>query len=58
MDRKYKERIEPVLTRVVQFLEMLLARNLVYLRPATAPEKGDLRNNRARKRPRAAKKGG
>jgi hypothetical protein len=58
MDRKYKERIEPVLTRVVQFLEMLLARNLVYLRPSSEPGKGAIRPNGTRKRPRAAKKGG
>jgi hypothetical protein len=57
MDRKYKERIEPVLTRVVQFLEILLARNLVYLRAATAPEKGDLRKNRVRRRTAKKRKG-
>jgi hypothetical protein len=51
MDRKYKERIEPVLTRVVQFLEILLTRNLVYLRESSAPEKGDLRPGRSRRRP-------
>jgi hypothetical protein len=58
LDRKYKERIEPVLTRVVQFLEILLARNLVYLRTPSAPEKGDIRTNRARKRTPAKSKGG
>ena len=56
MDRKYKERIEPVLTRVVRFLEILLARNLAYLRAPTAPEKGDLRVNRARRRPAVKRK--
>lgn len=58
MDRKYKERIEPVLTRVVQFLEILLSRNLAYLRASTAPEKGDLRPNRARRRPAVKRKVG
>ncbi|MEM2869525.1 MAG: PqqD family protein [Thermoplasmata archaeon] len=32
MDKKYREELEPVLTRVTKFLEMLLARNLIYLR--------------------------
>ena len=32
MDRKYREELEPVLTRVTKFLEMLLARNLICLR--------------------------
>ncbi len=40
LDGKYKERIEPVLTRVVRFLEMLLARNLVYLKRPSGPERG------------------
>lgn len=31
MDRKYKEDIEPVLTRVTRFLEILLVRNLISL---------------------------
>ena len=31
MDRKYRESVEPVLTRVTGFLEMLLARGLVML---------------------------
>jgi hypothetical protein len=34
MDRKYKEEMEPVLTRVVKFLEMLLERNLISLQRA------------------------
>jgi hypothetical protein len=42
---------------VVQFLEILLARNLVYLRAATAPEKGDLRENRVRRRTAKKRKG-
>ena len=63
LDRKYKERIEPVLTRVVQFLETLLARNLVLLKPSSAPEKGDLKRGRAggpkrRKRKLRKEKGG
>ncbi|MGQ9583235.1 MAG: PqqD family protein [Thermoplasmatota archaeon] len=37
MDRRYREAIEPVLTRVTRFLEMLLARNLIYLRSGEAP---------------------
>lgn len=32
IDLKYKERMEPVLRRVVQFVEMLAQRNLVILR--------------------------
>ncbi len=32
IDLKYKERMEPVLRRVVQFIEMLAQRNLVVLR--------------------------
>jgi hypothetical protein len=36
MDRKYKEDMEPVLTRVVKFLEMLLERNLISLQRAQA----------------------
>lgn len=54
LDIKYKERIEPVLKRVVQFLEILLSRNLVYLRQSSAPEKGDLKRGRTGKRPRRA----
>jgi hypothetical protein len=34
LDGKYKEKIEPVLTRVVKFLEMLLARRLIFLKPS------------------------
>ena len=33
LDKKYREEIEPVLTRVVGFLEILLSRNLVFLGP-------------------------
>jgi hypothetical protein len=36
MDRKYKEDMEPVLARVVKFLEMLLERNLISLQRAPA----------------------
>ena len=58
LDKKYKERIEPVLTRVVQFLEMLLARNLIYMKPVSELDDGDLKRNRARKRAPRQKKGG
>jgi len=34
LDGKYNEKIEPVLTRVVRFLEILLARNLIFLKPS------------------------
>lgn len=56
LDKKYKERIEPVLKRVVQFLEILLSRNLVYLRQSSAPETGGLKRGRAGKRPRRTRK--
>lgn len=36
MDRKYMEQMEPVLTRVTQFIGMLLERNLVYLKGSEA----------------------
>ena len=52
LDQKYKERIEPVLTRVVQFLEILLSRNLIYLSPVAELERDDLKMNRSGKRPR------
>jgi len=41
LDRKYRERIEPVLKRVTAFLEILLSRGLIMLRaPAPAPPAG------------------
>jgi hypothetical protein len=44
MDKKYKEDMEPVLTRVVKFLEMLLERNLISLQRAPVlRERGRLR---------------
>ena len=36
MDRKYQEEMEPVLTRVTQFIGMLLERNLVFLKGSEA----------------------
>ena len=61
MDRRYKEDIEPVLTRVSGFLRILLARNLVLLKsekvaPARTGEKknGD---QRAKDRGKAASVG-
>ena len=39
MDLKYKEKIEPVLTRVVRFLEILLARNLIFLKAGKAGDR-------------------
>lgn len=36
MDQKYKEDMEPVLTRVIRFLEMLLERNLISLERSLA----------------------
>lgn len=56
LDKKYRERIEPVLTRVVRFLEVLLARNLIYLKPVSELEKGDLKPKSAGKRPRRGAK--
>lgn len=58
LDRKYKERIEPVLTRVVRFLEIILARNLIYLKPKSDQEKGKFERNRSGKRPQDQTKGG
>lgn len=54
MDRKYKEDIEPVLTRVTKFLEMLLVRNLIFLQNAkvagkASPAKGKETNIAGRK---------
>jgi hypothetical protein len=46
MDRRYKEDMEPVLTRVIKFLEMLLERNLISLQRAEAISDGDRRQNR------------
>jgi len=40
MDKKYKEDMEPVLTRVVKFLEILLMRNLIFLQRSKALDKG------------------
>jgi hypothetical protein len=40
MDRRYKEDMEPVLTRVVKFLEILLMRNLIFLQRTPALENG------------------
>jgi len=48
MDQKYKEDMEPVLTRVVKFLEMLLERNLISLQ--RAPAVGDGARRRTGKR--------
>jgi hypothetical protein len=47
MDKRYKEDMEPVLTRVVKFLEILLERNLISLQRAPdLKERGRLQPKR------------
>jgi hypothetical protein len=53
MDQKYREDMEPVLKRVVGFLEMLLERNLISLNRTVAVSERSLR-----KKGKKAEKGG
>jgi hypothetical protein len=53
---KFKEEVEPVLKRVLKFLELLLKRNLILLKPGSEVKKEVKKKKKKIKGPRRAKK--